>query len=148
MSWTILKYIIFNIIGNQINNLPSTCKSKYSYIAKSVFFGSVIHIIKSLFKGNHDCIFLYDIHFGFIYVQFYICIYIYSKGYTSCHSVQITDTPWHLLRSDPSDSLYSQFKYCSYRLETKVSNNFFSFVLHNIDNTKQCDLTLFLLCFL
>ena len=62
------------------------------------------------------------------------------------HAIQskVPIPPFTLLRTDPSESLYSKSRYCNYRLEIKVSNNFFSFVLHNNDNTRQCDLMFFL----
>ena len=71
-------------------------------------------------------------------------IYTYIQGGIP-HAIQsnLPIPPFTLLRTDPSESLYSKSRYCNYRLEIKVSNNFFSFVLHNNDNTRQCDLMLF-----
>ena len=72
-------------------------------------------------------------------------MYTYIQGGIP-HAIQsnLPIHPFTLLRTDPSESLYSKSKYCNYRLEIKVSNNLFSFVLHNNDNTRQFDLMLFL----
>ena len=75
----------------------------------------------------------------------YIDIYTYIHwGIAQAIESKLPIPPCTLLRTDPSESLYIKLRYCNSSLETKVSNNFFSFVLLNIDNTEQCDLMLFL----
>ena len=72
-------------------------------------------------------------------------IYTYNQGGIP-HAIQskLPIPPCTLPRTDPSESLYSEFRYCNYSLETKVSKNFISSDLHYINNTIQCDLMLFL----